>query len=56
MYEKCVNNYFNLMAGFLLWRQPCQLRDSNFAGDTPGHYSQCDFAERELEGSGTTTR
>ncbi len=25
MSEKCVNNYFNLMAGFLLWRQPCQL-------------------------------
>jgi hypothetical protein len=33
-----------------MWKQPCQLRDSNFAGDTPGHYSQCDFVERELEG------
>ena len=51
MSEKCVNNYFNLMAGFLLWRQPCQLRDSNFAATRLAATVQCDFAERELASS-----
>ena len=39
------------MAGFLLWRQPCQLRDSNFAATRLAAKVQCDFAERELASS-----